>query len=1016
MSARGLSTSRPTTPESPSTSSLHRAMTTVDDLTQALSNFSQVTAPDPVTNLTCCCGLKDCENSQVWLEHKSQLESRLTLSAEVGQALLQRHEAYIRQHEARLRSNTYLNTRRQNHVSDSEDDEDETIVFKQEQYDAQYAALFKEKQTLEKRLNQAIVNNEVTEVSNKTLLQELNDARATISRLTAHHARSIGWDTRLTAALRERDDMQQERDSESHRARLAESRFEALKDKTVKLQAEARRLQDSAEEKRSHRLESSLSLLQDVRTRIESIREAGHAHTMDGYEEITKILESLVQDNETLKHDNDELQQLLSHSREDFASLQEEYEEYKANPVISRSGATTPNSRHSHRPSIVSIHSRDYPVFTNERKLRRYPDLVVPEPNAPLSPPDSLSPHDWRWTHKKAASLKSPSPISPSRPSLEIENDQDNGNVATERRRSPRPLLLLSKSRGVQTESGSQSPLPPLASSPMPSLMPSLSPYERSETSSFSESSSAQMTSLIERISTLLARMLQTDPLSLTNRLKRQHLQGADISHLSKSTISHIVSDVNSLRQQYRSLLEEEKAALLVTRKDLRGLFKFFRDVFTELAQIRGVLNEVILDPTMASKVSQRALYPEDIDAPANPGAQSWITPISKFLFFPPRAVTPPPPLTSSSSARNRNPRFVPKSGPALAASATTVNVEFSGVGGKSTTNTIAAPVAVARTPPAEGTTTLMDIFAGAPQISASTSTGTDNWVVVSPQEQTRPMASLVQLGQEFEGHFLSLEAEGSRTIGRNTTLPMPQACITRAVDAVIDESQNHGAPLLQRTLRRRGLSDSSIHTTFATHGDQPQESPRAGRRQAQPHRALADVFRTAWPDSSSVFQALSRTVQNLKLSGSAGSGPQSSSTITSRSTMETTPILPVPSEQAATEDATKLQSQSQLPDRPRTPNSSKHSSFSTSTTLGRITTSPTKLPPVTSSKLPKERRAVTINHRKGARTDFMSWAPTTFMLDSATSASDPFAVRNVVGSFREESFMHRTPRNGTEI
>lgn len=59
---------------------------------------------------------------------------------------------------------------------------------------------------------------------------------------------------------------------------------------------------------------------------------------MDGYEEITKILESLVQDNETLKHDNDELQQLLSHSREDFASLQEEYEEYKANPVISRSG------------------------------------------------------------------------------------------------------------------------------------------------------------------------------------------------------------------------------------------------------------------------------------------------------------------------------------------------------------------------------------------------------------------------------------------------------------------------------------------------------------------------------------------------------------------------------------------------------------------------------------------------------------------------------------------------------
>lgn len=82
------------------------------------------------------------------------------------------------------------------------------------------------------RLNQALVNNEVTEVSNKTILNELQEARETISRLTAHHARSVGWDMRLSAAMKERDDMQQERDGETHRARLAESRFAALKEKT----------------------------------------------------------------------------------------------------------------------------------------------------------------------------------------------------------------------------------------------------------------------------------------------------------------------------------------------------------------------------------------------------------------------------------------------------------------------------------------------------------------------------------------------------------------------------------------------------------------------------------------------------------------------------------------------------------------------------------------------------------------------------------------------------------------
>lgn len=122
------------------------------------------------------------------------------------------------------------------------------------------------------RLNVALVNNEVTEVSNKTLLQELQEARDTISRLTVHHARSMGWDARLTASLKERDDMQQERDSESHRARLAESRFAALKDKTNKLQSEVRRLQEALEEKRLHRLKSSESILSEARSRLETVR------------------------------------------------------------------------------------------------------------------------------------------------------------------------------------------------------------------------------------------------------------------------------------------------------------------------------------------------------------------------------------------------------------------------------------------------------------------------------------------------------------------------------------------------------------------------------------------------------------------------------------------------------------------------------------------------------------------------------------------------------------------------
>ena len=66
------------------------------------------------------------------------------------------------------------------------------------------------------------------------MLQELEDARASVSRLAAHHARAVGLDARLMTVMRERDDLQQERDSEAQRAKLAESRTATLKERTCK--------------------------------------------------------------------------------------------------------------------------------------------------------------------------------------------------------------------------------------------------------------------------------------------------------------------------------------------------------------------------------------------------------------------------------------------------------------------------------------------------------------------------------------------------------------------------------------------------------------------------------------------------------------------------------------------------------------------------------------------------------------------------------------------------------------
>lgn len=61
---------------------------------------------------------------------------------------------------------------------------------------------------------------------------------------------------------------------------------------------------------------------------------------------MTKVLESLVADNEALKRDNAELQNILTETREDLRTLQEELDERRAHEE--------PVSRHRHTSSTAS--------------------------------------------------------------------------------------------------------------------------------------------------------------------------------------------------------------------------------------------------------------------------------------------------------------------------------------------------------------------------------------------------------------------------------------------------------------------------------------------------------------------------------------------------------------------------------------------------------------------------------------------------------------------------------------
>ncbi len=486
---------------------------------------------------------------------------------------------------------------------------------------------------------------------------------------------------------------------------------------------------------------------------------------------------------------------------------------------------------------------------------------------------------------KLASTSQSRSRYAHSHLSLEL----DEHDSESERPRAQKPLLLLTRSRAVQTDdTGSTNNL--LAPSPIPrSFGDHMSSHDgQSDSSSLIDSNPSVVGVIVERVALLLNRLVQADALTLTNRLKRQRLLGADVSHLSRNTVTGILNDSNTLRVQFRSFLEDEKVVTTCTRRDLRALFKLFKDMFTEMGQLRVTLNDVILDPTVAGKVSDMAMHPSKANPAA--GEQSsattssgpgWIAPISKFLGLPTssgkdeaatRALSPP--ARTNSQVRDRPPpRIVPKREAALSASAMTVNVEFSGVGvGRAVTSTSAQPGQMVPTSSSstqisatsgDSAKSLMDIFAGAPRPAEA-----DPWIVV-PKPQRGALG-----GRRFD-------IAGGATIGRSTMRTASGAVfgngtgrLSRAVDAVIDQTQ-HTSPtftegqeerdtvsntLLERTLRPRGLSDSSIHTTFMNHANEE-----------EPIHSSPDGAR---PDRQSVLQALTRRVQGFRLGGSSFISP----------------------------------------------------------------------------------------------------------------------------------------------
>ena len=115
-----------------------------------------------------------------------------------------------------------------------------------------------------------LVNNEVSEASNKVVLQELQDTRSNLSRLTTQHTKCVGLESRLSRVTVEKEDLQQETDSSNQRARVAEARIVSLRDRMSRLQEQLTMLHTELDQQRNHRLELSEEISQGARSQLEA--------------------------------------------------------------------------------------------------------------------------------------------------------------------------------------------------------------------------------------------------------------------------------------------------------------------------------------------------------------------------------------------------------------------------------------------------------------------------------------------------------------------------------------------------------------------------------------------------------------------------------------------------------------------------------------------------------------------------------------------------------------------------
>ncbi|GAA5977073.1 hypothetical protein JCM11641_001292 [Rhodosporidiobolus odoratus] len=356
----------------------------------------------------------------------------------------------------------------------------------------------------------------------------------------------------------------------------------------------------------------------------------------------------------------------------------------------------------------------------------------------------------------------------------------------------------------------------------------------------------------------------------------------------------------------------------LVSRRDFVSLVKLLRDLLYETTRLRSIVNRVQLEPSLAPTMKEldvpTVLDPDHASggaAGASKGAPTsggLLAPLSRLFGA---TLSPDEPSLShrSSMAQLRPPP--PKRGGSSTVSTATVNVEFGSGGVRQASSTAPSseapgssgnPLRASLVPPrpslpakAQVKRDISSIFAGASTRSSTLPAGPEPWVVVSPTSGASVSPSPLSGPSPIPApatRLASAATAASSYLPFSRYLSSCRPAMSSTTNAVLDSlphappshsasssaaaaAQGYSDPpptLLERQLRPRGLSDSSIRSTFISHSHGGGGSGVALRAANPHHRLISPAGLALSSESTRAVAVAAAVVDGLGTSPGRGS------------------------------------------------------------------------------------------------------------------------------------------------